>query len=541
MSVEKLYSTYSDHGFLFEDELVTRYAVSLYSKPFVILSGISGTGKSKLAQLFEPPILGQQNQPTQQTSTDSNNDDYIILRIRQNMLDGDGRGNFKFSDLATIFEDDEIILVNEKIEEYKTRGVDDNITDTELIEIVAPDGQSLKASVYLQRASSPLLRVRFRSKRGSQHNFDSRDELAKRYKEGDILKLEKIAPKKLRITSINNEEVVATEANLHQSEIQSIENKLFVSVRNDWTDSSEIFGFYNVIEDKYHIPQTLKFLLKALEYPEIPFFLILDEMNLSKVEHYFSDFLSCIESRINKNGEIVQENIHLHSKGSFADSDDMYFDLVPSKLQLPLNLYVTGTVNIDESTYMFSPKVLDRANVIEFNEVNLDEYENNSNQTSSIFKLSKIPKFGHVEIASREHFIDSNTNVKSHLIEINKILEEYNMHFGYRTVNEICLFIKNCIELIDDSSNENKIIELALDYQIYQKILPKLHGSFNQLDEPLRKLIAYLLNDNVSFDTLDSKALNEIDLKTASFPNAIKKLRNMHWNLKTNGFASYLE
>src|SRR5690606_16709188 len=144
---------------------------------------------------------------------------------------------------------------------------------------------------------------------------------------------------------------------------------------SNWTDSTELFGYYSVLEEKYVLTPLLKFLLTARDYPEKPFFLILDEMNLSKVEHYFSDFLSCLESRIMKeNGRIEQEALKLHNYSGYIETSDIYYDLVPEKLDLPLNLYVTGTVNIDETTYAFSPKVLDRANVIEFNEVSVSRY-----------------------------------------------------------------------------------------------------------------------------------------------------------------------
>lgn len=109
-------------------------------------------------------------------------------------------------------------------------------------------------------------------------------------------------------------------------------------------------------------------------YP-VPHFLILDEMNLARVEYYFSDFLSALESGRSAdeglNG-LTEAEIDLHAATDSAPADSG--QLIPSTLRLPPNLYVIGTVNMDETTFAFSPKVLDRAFTIEFNEVNLDDY-----------------------------------------------------------------------------------------------------------------------------------------------------------------------
>jgi hypothetical protein len=155
-----------------------------------------------------------------------------------------------------------------------------------------------------------------------------------------------------------------------------------ISVKSDWTDPSGIMGFYNIIEKQFHIGPFLKHLLFAIENPDVPFFVILDEMNLSKIEYYLSDVLSVLETRLagKVEGEIItKEKIVLHSSSSSDDyiaTDDEYFDYIPAKVNIPINFYITGTINIDETTYTPSPKVLDRANVIEFNEVDLNKYFN---------------------------------------------------------------------------------------------------------------------------------------------------------------------
>jgi 5-methylcytosine-specific restriction endonuclease McrBC GTP-binding regulatory subunit McrB len=185
----------------------------------------------------------------------------------------------------------------------------------------------------------------------------------------------------------------------------SSSRKAFVAVGADWTDNRHVLGFANTLRPEkhevegeivavkapvYQATEILKLILKAKDAPELPHFLILDEMNLSHVERYFSDFLAHLESpdepmrlhhleecliHIEENDQIKVEN----SDDDLGDSSDAgaeednsasskksgEWHLLDQTIKLPPNLFVIGTVNVDETTYMFSPKVLDRANVIE--------------------------------------------------------------------------------------------------------------------------------------------------------------------------------
>ncbi len=145
-----------------------------------------------------------------------------------------------------------------------------------------------------------------------------------------------------------------------------------VAVRPDWTDHQSILGFVNPITERYESTQALDLVLRAGqtlhatdEKPSaLRHFMLLDEMNLARVEHYFSDWLACSESRrIADDGSISQQSVPLHrSKNTMettlANPDGSTETLpVPASLALPTNLVVTGTVNVDETTYGFSPKV----------------------------------------------------------------------------------------------------------------------------------------------------------------------------------------
>ena len=142
-----------------------------------------------------------------------------------------------------------------------------------------------------------------------------------------------------------------------EKDIDGKRNWLIVPVGADWTDNTKMLGFYNPLEERYVSTPILDFILQAYANQSVPHFLILDEMNLSHVERYFSDFLSAMES---------DEEIPLYKKPSHKEDSEKNEVEIPEKIRLPINLFVSGTVNIDETTYMFSPKVLDRSNVVEF-------------------------------------------------------------------------------------------------------------------------------------------------------------------------------
>jgi len=531
MGAQQYFQHYKSKGFNFSNKVLTKYCLSLYTKPFVILSGISGTGKTKIAQLFETFVdVAVLEEPVQDFG-------YVILNITEGVINGDGRGNLKFKDLKSVFENEEIAGINEIIDDFKQRGVDDNITDTERFTVNTEFG-NFQIEVYLQRANSPLLRVRFKSKRGDASPFDSQEFIKEHFNKNDVLKLEKIGRRQLNVISINDQSVIKVDQILDRKETELINNKLFVAVKSNWTDNTELFGYYNILEEKYNLTPLLKFMLTASEHPTKPFFLILDEMNLSKVEHYFSDFLSCIESRIvNDDDSISQENIQLHNYSSFVESNDSYYDMIPNSFGIPFNLYVTGTVNIDETTYAFSPKVLDRANVIEFNDVDIDNYS--VRQDDNRFSLSNFPLFGVPKIASSVAFNSSPDEYKSTIVELLQILKPYNLHFGYRVINEMAEFVNNAIKHID---NRPEIINDAIDLQILQKILPKLSGSFGKLDEPLRKLIHYLVGEaEISYVDINIDYISKIRLSETRFPESLSKICRIYTNLLYNGFASFLE
>lgn len=307
-------------------------------------------------------------------------------------------------------------------------------------------------------------------------------------------------------------EVIESKYDVYKTETNTIANKLIVPVGSDWTDNTKILGFYNPLKKTYESTKILDFILLARDNPEIPFFLILDEMNLSHVERYFSDFLSAMESH---------EKIILYSKDEDCDSD------IPESIDLPENLFVTGTVNIDETTYMFSPKVLDRANVIEFIPAQSDVLANFATETQpeEITPVNDGSAEGFLALAKtvRETTtLPAGSDIcKTILKDISNILDGSGFEFAFRTAKEIRLYINAAYTL---AQNEGKVSEVnyvnLMDEQLLQKILPKVHGN--------RKQIGSLLEQLESFCT------------EKKLPLSLAKIQKMKVRLENYQYASFI-
>lgn len=268
-------------------------------------------------------------------------------------------------------------------------------------------------------------------------------------------------------------------------DINGEKNWLIVPVGADWTDNARVLGFYNPLADngvgKYEKTGIIKLIERANNNPEIPYFLILDEMNLSHVERYFSDFLSHMETSDNP-----------FELEGYRNEDDE----VTGKLPYPKNLFVIGTVNIDETTYMFSPKVLDRANVVEFRP-DKDDVMNMFSSASKEVKIASA-KSGVAEaflrlakeIRSGESRVDEQqmAEVRNVFTAIYDITEKTGYEFAYRTVREIKQYISAAHEL--SSQWDDAEIYRAIDEQLLQKVLPKIHGNRKEIGTMLDELEA---------------------------------------------------
>lgn len=302
-----------------------------------------------------------------------------------------------------------------------------------------------------------------------------------------------------------------------------------VPVGADWTNRDPLLGYPSALElNRYMLPENgaLQLIINAQNNSAEPHFLILDEMNLSHVERYFADFLSVMESK---------QSIALHSGESEIDS-------TPPKLKLPNNLFIIGTVNIDETTYMFSPKVLDRANVIEFR-VEADEMEsflsNGTNVTLEDLVGQGVNMAAHfLSIAlDKKLATHPDNDVTSDLVSFFRELKKAGAEFGYRTASEIMRF-SAVVNTINQDWNKEQILDAA----IMQKLLPKVHGSQRKLTPVLRSLAELCLHDKaLASDFLNPKKEVSFENDKIKYPTSLEKIRRMQLGLVNNGFTSYAE
>ena len=314
------------------------------------------------------------------------------------------------------------------------------------------------------------------------------------------------------------------------------ERRRLIPVRPDWTGSEAMFGFEDALQAAtddgrrvWHVPGALAFMLRAAADPHQPYLLILDEMNLAHVERYFADVLSGMES-----GDPVLPNLQREGDGLWRPVPD-----VEPLLAYPRNLFIVGTVNVDETTYMFSPKILDRANVFEF------RVEANDLQTDLRKPVAcregddgLVQTFLSIAMDDRwqlDHPSPDQPALASHLRSVHSLLGLESFEFGFRVFYEATRFAA-----ILTSAGEAKELA-ALDLQIMQKVLPRLHGSRRKLEPVLKSLglFAFQLEvDPASAEMFDPEQLREIQ---PILPISFDKIRRMTHAVRANQFASFTE
>ena len=293
---------------------------------------------------------------------------------------------------------------------------------------------------------------------------------------------------------------------------QKPKNFEMIQVKPNWHDSSELIGYVSRVsgEPVYVIGDFLKFIAKAWENLGVPHFLCLDEMNLAPVEQYFAEYLSVIESRKNMDGEIVTDAIikkevqpwYWNLCNELTSDESLRVQFRDNGITIPKNLIVVGTVNMDETTFSFSRKVLDRAMTIEMNEVDLEggldkKYE-------SIGKLGEAELIGYA-VEGVDVYADNKEvcdTAISYLKAINEKLEGTSFKVAYRTRNEFLLYVVNNLPYNKDENGEDipqeVVIARALDEITNMKILSRIEGDETKVSErflnDLRETIKRELN-----------------------------------------------
>ena len=448
-------------GLVINMTIVENYLCSLLAKPFVILTGSSGTGKTRLAIQFAEAI-----------------DKKVIITMTSEIIVN------KVGKILNKTEDEVRVLC---------------------------EGSNLFEAVILGNEKENVYPIKLTM----CTHAESEDKTFMSLIDGEN-------ESTIHISKIVNED-------------RREKNYELVPVGADWTDVRYLLGYANPFGEDgkktYEITNTLKIILRALHPANKykPHFLILDEMNLSHVERYFSAFLSVMEANkstsepmnlINKTElelicKVLQNNTEtrteIESAKALLEKNRGIF--------LPQNLFIIGTINVDETTYMFSPKVLDRAHVIELRSENPYDYfeqlkldESNARISFNTSKANEILGFFQNSIKNRnidnqnpltlvkESIFDERQQklildgIQSVIHGIYILLEPCGFDYGYRIVNEVLEYVKYSIDV--QTSDRWKEI---LDRAILQKVLPKIHGNRRQLGDCLKATYLFLGGQATSY------------------------------------------
>lgn len=301
-----------------------------------------------------------------------------------------------------------------------------------------------------------------------------------------------------------------------------------VAVRPDWTGPEAIFGYEDALRPSlggraaWFVPDALKFILAAGQEPEMPYLLLLDEMNLAHVERYFSDFLSGVESR-----DAIVPNLEQGEDGEWREAVDG-----PTLMPLPRNLFVVGTVNVDETTYQFSPKVLDRATTFEVR-----------TSTAELADLPRRPEpveaaelpflrclVGH---AADDHWHEADLarlgSTADALRRLHALLQITDDEFGHRVFYE-GMRMAAALERVGVSGRD-----ALLDHVLLLKVLPRIHGSRRRAEPVLRRLAAFAANPDAE------PAQSEAEVAGEALPMTLSKVRRMLRSVEVNQFVSFTD
>jgi len=505
-----------NQGLLFTPWQIATFYTAVQTKGFVILSGISGTGKTKLAQHFASLLPYSEEEI--QLSTDQ-----ISITIQPYMLKYNRviipKASTRFFEPPEPGETKEVLLTfNSKSE--TCRLVHAKYTNTDYVQL--------------------LLRG------------EARSWFIKSLLEGDTLFLEPQLDIDSNLTGFQMIDPKNTFGQTKSQKLSRAENWLFIPVRPDWRDSKSLLGYYNPLTGTYEWTPFLRFLIKVNQSyrnnDQLAWFIILDEMNLARVEYYFADLLSVLESGRDEDGW-TKEPLRL------VYPDDAEGDLPPRKLLLPPNLYIIGTVNVDETTHAFSPKVLDRAFTLELTESDFSQYLIEEDDEKLILdeqdrwrilnNFSYSGEFTHIDKQNIADYIKENEAYRDWLQSLNNLLRPHELHFGYRVFDEIITFLiaADHNHLFDKMSNEIA----AFDAAVLMKVLPKFHGSRSKLEAPLRSVMAWCLDPDAPAEQAITDVLKEDEgLTTESLsqlvykcPHTAERARRMLWSLYSTGFATF--
>lgn len=579
-------------GYLFDPKIIENYLLSIKVKPFVIFTGNSGTGKTKLSQLFAE-YISDSTQNSGNNSSLINDNEFLSVKVPVNKSSFENTGwtlsNKYLYDVLPIKESQcdcdmwvdnihakayvrvqmqlEYDKNNEKLKNYfknlfsqgTSKIVDLKINVGAFKEIYDCKSNNENFIILEQNSNKTAFNERQWFMNNNIFNylpfksgyvgcnivvedikstakirlmprlyFKKNKELQDYLKENEGKKVEV----KIKTDNFNfdNFHPIWEKEKDDSTDYKKDPNYKIVPVGANWTENRHVLGFYNVITEEYNETPSYSLIKASKNDIGSPYFLILDEMNLSHVERYFADFLSAIES-----GQPIP---------LYSNDDENY------ELDIPDNLLIVGTVNVDETTYMFSPKVLDRANTIEFPTMAAKEYMNsdfkefdfkNINYLMNPLEDLDVRNMNVYDLKDIFMFINCSEgnlwDVLSNELDLfQSILKKINFDFGFRVINEILRFMFVSWRYEDSPQNwENW--ERYFDAQVKQKILPKLHGSQKAIGQTINELFNVCLIERKN--NADAR-LVDLTKDDCRYHTSAVKLQNMAKILSNQRYVSFI-
>ncbi len=348
-------------------------------------------------------------------------------------------------------------------------------------------------------------------------------------------------------------------------------NYCLVEVKPNWHDSSELLGYYNALDGKYELTPFVRFAYHALQKDNVPFFVCLDEMNLAPVEQYFAEYLSVLETRTQDATEIISSELIKKEVFKGIDTEKVYNEedkqiaayIQTNGLKLPSNLYVIGTVNMDDTTHQFSRKVIDRAFTIEMNggdltgmfstknadalkyrdeKMSLDVVKSLFVQANEVFEWSD--ENGICPFAKYEDFI--KTNVPAKLQTINDILADTPFQVSYRVQNELILYLAYLIQQANYPDDIEPLVNEAVLAILLEKILPRVQGDDKLLGRGSGKDVFTELKEHIERTYVQKEQpqdgegqVKEVVKASTLYTQVLNKLEQMHKRLENSYFANF--
>ena len=325
---------------------------------------------------------------------------------------------------------------------------------------------------------------------------------------------------------------------------QKPKNFQMVQVKPNWHDSSDLIGYISRVSGKaeYVAGDFLRFVAKAWEDKDTPYFLCLDEMNLAPVEQYFAEYLSVVESRkSHEDGTVttdpilekIDEEWYFNLTASLTTDENVRKQFNESGISIPQNLIVVGTVNMDETTFSFSRKVLDRAMTIEMNDVDL--HGGLTERNEKIGKLGKAELIGNA-VEGVDVYADNKEvceTVLTYLDTVNAVLNGTPFKVAYRTRNEFLLYVVNNLPYNKDENDaeleQGYVVARALDEITSMKVLSRIEGDDTKVSDDFLNLLSKTIDDGLKAVSGEEHTIISISLA---------KLKEMKAKL-ASGYTSF--